>query len=125
MNRGPICRFKSKAVVVYCGLVKGSPYAFLHVADFVRLFQSHERIALRHELLPHIAVIVRLRDSPRGGQVVQLLILIQFMPSRHASSVDMTDLVDMGLQCSNDIPLHGLHRQNKEPTWGSLIGQLL
>src|SRR5579862_3565416 len=83
--------------------------ALLHVADFVRLLQARKRITLRGELLPDIAIVIGGGNRPHDGRVIEFLVLVQLMSSRHSGSVEMADMRNVGMYAGNYITLLDLH----------------
>src|SRR5436853_6972455 len=55
--------------------------------------QGLERLMRRHELVRHEAADVRVGDRARHGVPVELLRIVQLMPSRNTAGVKMTDVL--------------------------------
>ena len=60
----------------------------------------------------NIALIIGLGDCPHYSGVINLLVLIEFMPAGYASGMEMTDHVDVPADCGDQVALHNLHVVN-------------
>jgi hypothetical protein len=78
-------------------------WAYLHIADLVRLLQPRQRIALGGELLSDIAIVVGGGDGAADGGIVEFLRLVQFVAAGVAGNMEVADKIDAEPYGSDDI----------------------
>src|SRR5688500_6195629 len=78
-------------------------------SEFCRFRQRRARVLRRDEFLRDITLEPGLGDRARDCRIVELLRGIYLVPSRHAGSVIVTDVVVIVADGPNDIAFHDLH----------------
>src|SRR5687768_14267975 len=78
-------------------------------AEFYRFRQRRARVLRRDEFLRDITLESGLGDRARDCRIVELLRGVYLVPSRHAGSVIVTDVLVIVADGANDIPFHDLH----------------
>src|SRR5687767_12317285 len=67
----------------------------LHIAECYCLSKRRQRVALRHELMRQVAFESSLDDGLAHSRPVHLLGVIEFVATRHAAGVEMSDVLDI------------------------------
>src|SRR5438067_2300588 len=78
-------------------------------ADLHGLPERGQRILRRRELVRHKAGKAGIGDRPGDRVPVQLLRVIELVPTRHAPSVEMANVIRMLSNGANHVPFHDLH----------------
>ena len=63
----------------------------------------------RAPLMGDEAVVIHFSDGTRNERVIELLRIIDFTPGRHARDMDVTYLVEVIAQSTDDVAIHDLH----------------
>src|SRR5207244_11374371 len=80
-----------------------------HITHIKGLFESYNRVPLRNELLPKVALVASFENSADDGRIVQLLRIVKLVTTRGASRVIVRKIRVMVADGAADIALHDLH----------------
>src|SRR5947209_6990711 len=99
---------------IVSGLTAGAQEALrshlhTHITQIKGLFESCNRVALRNELLPKVALVASFENSADDGRVVQLLPFVKLVTTRVASRMIVRKIRVMLADGADNIPLHDLH----------------
>src|SRR6187397_3120705 len=81
----------------------------LYVAQLHRFSQRRQWVPLRNKLMRHIAGEPRVGNRGAYGAIVQLLAVVNFVPARHATRMEVGDVRQVVANRADDISFHDLH----------------